>query len=283
MRRFVKSAPALLLLLLAANAFAIPRHLPVPGGVAVLDIPDLDGAAPTATYNGNRVLVTMAGDRCVAVVGLPLSTKPGEKILELTGLKGTRARMTFVVDKKDYETQHLTITNKRMVDPTAEDLVRIGKERKRISAALEKWTEQPAVQTELMRPLAGPQSSPFGLRRFYNKQPRSPHSGMDIAADEGTPIVAAGAGTISETGGYFFNGNTVFIDHGQGLTTMYCHMSEITVEPGQTIQQGDVIGLVGMTGRVTGPHLHWSVTLNDARIDPALFLPAESHATTETP
>ncbi|MDH3646747.1 MAG: peptidoglycan DD-metalloendopeptidase family protein [Gammaproteobacteria bacterium] len=266
----------LLLVLFACNALALPQHSPVPGGVAILEVPDLDGAAPIATYNGKRVMVQLLDGRCVAIVGLTLGTKAGEKTLELEGVAGTRARLKFVVDKKAYETQRLTITNKRMVDPTAEDLVRIGKERKRINAALERWTDQATVQVALQRPLQGPQSSPFGLRRFLNDKPRSPHSGMDIAADEGTPILAAASGTISETGGYFFNGNTVFIDHGQGLTTMYCHMSEIKVEPGQTVQQGEVIGLVGATGRVTGPHLHWSVTLNDARVDPTLFLPAES-------
>ncbi|MBT8137039.1 MAG: peptidoglycan DD-metalloendopeptidase family protein [Gammaproteobacteria bacterium] len=268
----------LCLAVIAPAAQALPQHLPVPGGVAILDIPDLDGAAPLATFNGKRVLVQMDGDRCVALVGLPLSTKPGEHALELEGVKGTRARLTFTVDRKEYETQRLTISNKRKVNPTEEDLVRIGKERKRINAALEAWTEVAAVETTLMRPLPGPQSSPFGLRRFYNDQPRSPHSGMDIAADEGTPIYAAGTGVVNETGNYFFNGSTVFIDHGLGLVTMYCHMSEIKVEPGQSVAKGDVIGLVGMTGRVTGPHLHWSVTLNDARVDPALFLPPEPPA-----
>ncbi len=263
----------ILLCFAVETAFAVPRHLPVPGGVAVLDVPMLDGAAPVATYDGRRVLVMEDGDRCVAVVGITLATRPGEKSLELEGVNGSRARLNFTVGPKDYETQRLTITNKRKVDPNAEDLERIGKERKRISAALERWSDAPPAETTLLRPLDGPQSSPFGLRRFYNDQPRRPHSGQDIAADTGTPIMAAGSGVVSEAGDFFFNGNTVFIDHGQGLVTMYCHMSEILVEPGQPVRQGETIGLVGATGRVTGPHLHWSVTLNDARVDPVLFLP----------
>jgi murein DD-endopeptidase MepM/ murein hydrolase activator NlpD len=121
-------------------------------------------------------------------------------------------------------------------------------------------------------PVTAPVSSPFGLRRFFNEQPRKPHSGLDLAAAEGTPISAPASGKITDTGDFFFNGNTVFIDHGQGLVTMYCHLSKIDVEPGQTVNTGDIIGAVGKTGRVTGAHLHWSVSLNNTRIDPTLFL-----------
>ena len=268
--------------LFSLPALPLPQHLAVPGGVAIVDVPELDGGAPHATFNDRRVMVLPEGGRYVAVVGIPLAEKPGEKSLELEGVAGTRARIGFDVDSKQYDVQRLTIENKRKVNPYAEDMERIVAERKVINAALKQWRFTRAVDTRMIRPVDGIQSSPFGLRRYYNGEPRRPHSGLDIAAPEGTAIVAAAGGTVIEAGDFFFNGNTVFIDHGQGLITMYCHMSEIEVEPGRAVERGERIGLVGATGRVTGPHVHWSVSLNDTRVDPTLFLD-EPATTDETP
>jgi len=124
------------------------------------------------------------------------------------------------------------------------------------------------------KPVKGPLSSPFGLRRFFNGEERNPHSGLDFAVGAGTPIKAPAAGKVILIGNYFFNGNTVFVDHGQGLISMFCHMSKIDVKLGQSLPRGGIVGRVGATGRATGPHMHWNVSLNDARVDPAIFIGA---------
>jgi murein DD-endopeptidase MepM/ murein hydrolase activator NlpD len=264
-----------------APAMALPLDAtPVPGGVAVIRLPD-DVDTGSLRYLGRKVLVVERDGTGHAVIGLSLATKPGRHHLEGRTVSGKALSLAFTVSDKQYEEQRITIKDKRKVNPEQRDLERIGREKQRIDAALEHWSERDGVTVDFTWPVEGPTSSPFGLRRFFNDQPRNPHSGLDIAAAEGTPIRAPAPGTVLETGDFFFNGNTVLIDHGQGLVTMYCHMSAIDVQPGTVVGTGDVIGKVGMTGRVTGPHLHWGVSLNDARVDPLLFLPAAGD--TETP
>ncbi|MGH8496740.1 MAG: peptidoglycan DD-metalloendopeptidase family protein [Gammaproteobacteria bacterium] len=263
---------ALLGICSTGHAAGLPRHLAVPGGIAIVAIPSTDVAPVNVRFQGTPVLTRRNADGWAAIVGIPLSTSPGRKLVEYEDGSGQRHTVAFVVEPKEYETQRLVIANERQVNPNEEDLRRISQDSKRIGAALTTWTAVDAVELDFIAPVEAPQSSPFGLRRFFNDQPRKPHSGLDLAASAGTPIEAPAAGTVVEAGNFFFNGNTVFIDHGQGLVTMYCHMSEIGVKPGQKVAQGDIIGKVGSTGRVTGPHLHWSVSLNHAMVDPTLFL-----------
>lgn len=251
-----------------------PQNSPVPGGIAVIKL-DTQIEPVKAYFKKQRVMLHKEADHWYAIVGLPLSTKPGDYTLSfITTAQTKQQKQIFKVQGKQYETQHLTIKNKRMVNPTAQDLVRINKESKIIHHALATWRAAAQVNLNFEKPVEGQYSSPFGLRRFFNGEPRKPHSGLDIAADIGTPVKAPSAGIVIATGDYFFNGNTILLDHGQGLVTMYCHMSRIDVKPGEHVAQGQVIGAVGMTGRVTGPHLHWGVSLNNTMVEPRLFLPA---------
>ena len=272
--------PVLLTLALFAtpgSALSLDTN-PVPGGIAVIPLP-ANADPATARYRDKKVLITKADDKLVAVIGLPLASNPGRHYLKVQDKQGKTLSLGFQVTDKAYEEQHITIKDKRKVNPEKRDMERITRESEQIKRALRHWSPQENVVIEFHQPVTGPTSSTFGLRRFFNEQARKPHSGLDIAAPEGTPIQSPAPGTVLDTGDFFFNGNTVLLDHGQGLITMYCHMSKIDVTPGQTVNTGDKLGDVGMTGRVTGPHLHWGVSLNDARIDPLLFLPAAAPAT----
>jgi murein DD-endopeptidase MepM/ murein hydrolase activator NlpD len=258
----------------AAWAAEVPRAEAVPGGIALVPVTAPADAAPTVTYQDKRVMVVRDGDRWEAVVGIPLSIAPGTQHLRVrAGAK--RFDAEFQVRDKRYATEHITLKDKRKVNPTTADLRRISRERKEIDAALSHWSPRRAGEMNFIVPVHGVVSSPYGLRRFFNGQPRNPHTGVDIAAPAGTPIRAPAAATVIATGEYFFNGNTVLLDHGQGLVTMYCHMSKIMVKQGQVVQRGQIIGEIGMTGRATGAHTHWGVSLNDTMVNPRLFFPSD--------
>lgn len=255
-----------------SHADTLPKINPVPGGVAVVPLAAKSQTPPLVRYGQKRVMVLGAEGRWQAVIGIPLAAQPGDHHLEVTAAKKTYKK-SFTVKGKQYATQRLTITDQRKVEPTPEDLARIEQESKQISAALATWSDSDEIPADFMLPVVdGRPGNSFGMRRIFNGQARKPHSGMDISADSGTPVVSPAPGKVIMTGDYFFTGNSVFVDHGQGLITLYSHLDQIEVQPDQTLERGDRIGKVGMTGRATGPHLHWGVTLNQVSVDPALFL-----------
>ncbi|MGB8327178.1 MAG: peptidoglycan DD-metalloendopeptidase family protein [Steroidobacteraceae bacterium] len=265
----------------ASNALAniLPRTSAVPGGVVTLPIEAPGDAAPLVTLNGARAMVLRDADRWLAVVGIPLGMAPGRGDLVVRRGDAT-TRFGFDVAAKDYAVQRLNVPPTQ-VNLSKRDLARVEQEQARIHRALSLFTAPPPATLQLLPPTPGPRSSSYGLRRFFNNESRNPHTGMDIAAPVGAPVRAAAAGRVIAAGNYFFNGNTVILDHGEGLMTMYCHLSRIRTPPGRKVRAGELIGDVGATGRVTGPHLHFGVTLNGTMVDPALFLPAEAPATAQ--
>lgn len=248
-----------------------PRPSAVPGGVARIDL----GPAPARpqAFAGDAPLLVV-GDAAgwTALVGIRLAAAPGPASIRVRGAGGERT-LPYVIAPKHYAEQRLNVAPGK-VDLSPEDLARHERERAHQQTVIATFSAPPAGDLHMRQPTPGQRSNSFGMRRFFNGQARNPHSGMDIPAPAGAPVVAPLAATVIDTGDYFFNGNTVWLDHGGGLLSMLCHLSRIDVQAGERLAAGQNLGAVGATGRVTGPHLHWGVTLNRASVDPALFLDA---------
>lgn len=249
-----------MLSVLSLSSPAAPVEGAWPGGVVELTLPE----GVTASLDN---LPLWQEDNRV-FVGLGLKLEPGRHAIDLSN----GMQLSFEVGPREYPEQRIRLANQQYVTPNEQRLQRIRTEAVEQRAYYKTFSEH-RPQLPFVLPLEGPISGAFGRKRFFNDQPRNPHSGVDIAAPEGTPIVAPGAGRVLARGDYFFNGQTLFVDHGQGLISMFCHLSAFDVEVGDWVEPGQVIAKVGATGRVTGPHLHWTVSLNNARVEPALFTP----------
>ncbi len=248
-----------------------PQASAVPGGVARLALgPATD--RPRAWAGEAPLLVVGDPAGWTALVGIPLSATPGDAQIEVETGGGRRA-LPYRIGPKAYAEQRLTVAP-RTVELSSEDLARHERERLHQQAVIARFTKPVPHDLRMQAPVDGRRSSSFGLRRVFNGQARQPHSGMDIAAATGTPVVAPLAARVADTGDYFFNGQTVWLDHGGGLLSMLCHLSRTDVRAGDSLAAGQPLGAVGATGRVTGPHLHWSVLLNRTSVDPALFIHA---------
>ena len=255
----------------AAPPSTLPTALVVPGGVAVVQLNRVHEAKPQVTFATKQVMLVAHNKHWFAIVGIPLDVTPGEYNL-LAKYSDAVTEYPLRVAAKKYPVQHLTVRNKNHVEPDPATLARIEAERAQLTAAFARWSARETLELSFTLPTRGRISSHFGLRRFFNGQARQPHSGLDLAAPLGTRVQAPAGGQVIATGDFFFNGNTVLLDHGQGLVTMYCHLSKIEVMPGQALARGDKLGEVGASGRATGPHLHWTVSLNKSAVDPNLFL-----------
>lgn len=275
MPRFPKSiarqATLALLLLAVTPAWGLPRHSPVPGGIAVLRLETIAEARPKAWFGESQLAVVREEGTWYALVGLPLALQPGPQKV-VVEVDGQRRQSGFEVMPKHYPTQRLQLRDQTKVTPGPEDEARIERERAIIESFKHRFDDTRAPETDFSLPANGPLSSRFGLRRVFNGEARAPHAGLDLSVPAGAPILAPAAGTVIGVGDYFFTGNTVIIDHGQGLITVYAHLSRVAVAPGQIVDRGTPLGACGATGRATGPHLHWTTVLNGTPVDPQLFL-----------
>jgi murein DD-endopeptidase MepM/ murein hydrolase activator NlpD len=253
-----------------ALSYTLPRESAVPGGVKILKLDVHGNSMPYVEVDGHRALVVQDGASWIAIIGIPLSAPLAPRqVIVHSG--DARQELQFTIGDKQYASQSLKVAPGQ-VNLSQADLERVNREKSVIEHALSRWTDEPPETLLMPQPVPGLRSSSFGMRRIFNGESRNPHSGMDIAAPVGTPVNVPLAGTVIDTGNYFFNGNTVFVDHGRGMISMYCHLSAIDVKPGQQVAAGATLGKVGMTGRVTGPHLHWALSLNRAWVDPELFV-----------
>ena len=263
----------------ASDGAVWPNAAQVPGGIARLSLGPAAARPVAHLREADRdVPLLVLGDAIewTALVGIALAALPGQASITVRTLDGGDQRqVAYTVAPKRYSEQRLKVSP-RTVDLSPEDAARYERERAHLATVMATFSEPwpQALSLRMRVPVPGRRSSSFGLRRVFNGQARNPHSGMDIAAGTGTPIVAPLSGRVIDTGDYFFNGHTVWLDHGGGLLSMVCHLSAIDVKPGDALKTGERLGAVGATGRVTGPHLHWSVMLNRVMVDPALFLPA---------
>ncbi len=255
---------------LLAFSFSLPQENAVPGGVKILKLDVHGNSMPYVDVDGHRALVVQDDMTWFAVIGIPLSAPLAPRTV-IVRSGDARQEIQFMVADKRYASQSLKVAPGQ-VNLSKSDLQRVNREKEIIEHAMSRWSEAPPQTLRMPQPVPGVRSSSFGMRRIFNGESRNPHSGMDIAAPLGTPVHAPLAGTVIDTGNYFFNGNTVFVDHGRGMISMYCHLSAIDVKPGEHVAAGATLGKVGMTGRVTGPHLHWGLSLNRAWVDPELFV-----------
>src|SRR5215218_5724669 len=249
-----------------------------PGDLVVLTIVARDPAASIRARAFDRELFPFAAGarRWRVLIGIDLETAPGVYVVSIEagdspGAEGTTYELS--VAPRTFRTRTLTV-DEAFVNPPAAAVARIGREAAELN---ELWAASNPAKLwagPFMRPVPDPANSAFGTRSILNGQPRSPHSGADFSSAAGTPIKAPNAGRVVLAGDRYFTGNTVVIDHGLGLFSLFAHLSEMAVKGGDSVKTGEVVGKVGATGRVTGPHLHWSVRLNGARIDPLSLLAA---------
>lgn len=246
--------------------------------LAVDDEPGVESAA--VEWSGRSLPLVHGGPAWVALIGIDVDAPPGERSVPVTlqfadGRRRVDTRQV-VVEPKAFPTTRLQVES-GYVELSPENQERAAREGREVAAVYAGITQARYWDAPFQTPLHGVTGGRnFGHRRVFNGQPRAPHSGADLSAATGTPVQAANRGRVVLAKELFFSGNAIFLDHGLGVYSVYLHLSEIGVEPGQMVERGETLGLSGATGRVTGPHLHWGVRILDARVDPFSLLESGS-------
>jgi murein DD-endopeptidase MepM/ murein hydrolase activator NlpD len=240
-----------------------------PGDVIVLTI---DSTEPLRVRAFNRDVPTFAAGktRVRALVGVDLQIAPGPHRITIDAGK-TQTTFPLRITPRKFPTRTLSV-DPAFVNPPPDAVPRIERERQQLEHLWETWTPAKLWDGPFVPPVPQPANSAFGTRTILNGEPRSPHSGADFASPAGTPIKAPNSGRVVLADALYYTGNTVVIDHGLGLYSLFAHLTELAVHTDDMVKTGDVVGTVGSTGRVTGPHLHWSVRLTGARVDPTVLL-----------
>jgi murein DD-endopeptidase MepM/ murein hydrolase activator NlpD len=237
---------------------------PGPGDIMVVTVKNVTGMVE-GTFNGKKVYFNPSRDSLKAIVGIDLSTPPGKYDIEVSAV-GNTLRRTVQVIKKKYGLQRLTLP-KDMVELTPENEARVEREQHKMAAI---WPNESELvwAGNFINPREGEIVTQFGIKRIINNIRKNPHSGVDVSAAEGDEVRAPNNGVVVLIDDQFYSGNSVVLDHGQGIYTMFFHLSKVLVRPGQKVKKGEVIALVGSTGRSTGAHLHWGARVQGAKVDP---------------
>ena len=240
------------------------------GEVALLYIQKLEKVKPKVTWMGKKItlLYETKSDAWEGFIGVDLTTKPGRYNMEISISDSNRPKVITVnVPARDYGVRRLTLP-KEMVELNTNALKRVRQESKTVKGLFASSDKTPLWIGRWIRPVPGMIVGPFGRGSIINGMERSPHSGVDLKAAEGDPIKATNRGIVALVAHLFFSGLSIIIDHGGGIQSMYFHLSKALVKVGQLVEKGAIIGLAGSSGRVTGPHLHFGIRLNNGRIDP---------------
>jgi murein DD-endopeptidase MepM/ murein hydrolase activator NlpD len=255
--------------LVHATAHVFDADVPLDATEAGVGI-GVGGARETAGATG-------AATTWQALVGIDLDVKPGSYPVTVVAVEAVSSRTVTIdtrvqVRPRRFPTRRLRVAP-RFVDPPADEVTRIVAEAARLTEVFASRTPR-QWHGPFRAPAPGTPNSNFGLRSVFNGQARNPHAGVDYRGPTGLPIAAPDAGTVVLAENLYFTGNTVIVDHGAGLFSLFAHLSQIGVTPDQRLAQGDVVGQLGATGRVTGPHLHWAIRLRGARVDPLAVIAA---------